>query len=97
MTRRLHPEEIDRQLTQLADWTVTTTAREAITATYELDDFAAALSFVNSVGDLAEQAQHHPDIDIRWNRVILTLSTHTEGGLTQADVELAHQISAEPR
>ena len=56
-------------------------------------DFAAALAFVNQVGDEAEQMNHHPDIDIRWNKVILVLSTHSEGGLTQADIELATRIA----
>ncbi|MCL6094900.1 MAG: 4a-hydroxytetrahydrobiopterin dehydratase [Actinobacteria bacterium] len=56
-------------------------------------DFAAALKFVNRVGELAERAQHHPDIDIRWNKVRLTLSTHSEGGVTSKDIELAHQIN----
>jgi len=48
---------------------------------------------VNKVGDEAEQLNHHPDIDIRWNKVILVLSTHSEGGLTQADIELATRIA----
>jgi 4a-hydroxytetrahydrobiopterin dehydratase len=55
-------------------------------------NFAAALGWVNKVGELAEAANHHPDIDIRWNTVTLRLSTHSEGGLTDKDVELATQI-----
>jgi len=55
-------------------------------------DFAQALAYVNEVGALAEQANHHPDIDIRWNQVTLQLSTHSAGGLTQADLDLAAQI-----
>jgi 4a-hydroxytetrahydrobiopterin dehydratase len=54
--------------------------------------FAGALAYVNAVGELAEAADHHPDIDIRWNTVTLRLSTHSEGGLTDKDLSLASQI-----
>lgn len=64
---------------------------------YELADFAAALAFVNAVGELAERANHHPDILIHgWNKVRLTLSTHSAGGLTEADRALARQIDGLP-
>ena len=92
MTRLLTDDEVDRQLSDLAGWS-RVDGEPAITTTVELDDFVAALAYVNQVGDLAEAASHHPDIDIRWNKVTLTLSTHSEGGLTQLDVELAHQIA----
>lgn len=96
MSRLLNDEEIDRQLSDLADWTRSESDGDAaITATFVGDDFAASLARVNAVGALAEAAQHHPDINIRWNAVTLVLSTHSEGGLTQADIELAHQISDE--
>jgi 4a-hydroxytetrahydrobiopterin dehydratase len=55
-------------------------------------DFAGALKFVNAVGELAEARDHHPDIDIRWNTVTLRLSTHSEGGITERDLELAARI-----
>jgi 4a-hydroxytetrahydrobiopterin dehydratase len=58
--------------------------------------FADALAYVNAVGALAEEMDHHPDIDIRWNRVTLRLSTHSAGGLTEADLELARRIDALP-
>lgn len=57
-------------------------------------DFAGALEYVNAVGGLAEAMGHHPDIDIRWNKVTLRLATHSEGGLTDADFELAGRIDA---
>ena len=63
-----------------------------IARTYEFKDFVAAMKFVNAVAKLAEQAWHHPDIDIRWNKVTLTLATHSEGGLTQKDFDLAKKI-----
>jgi 4a-hydroxytetrahydrobiopterin dehydratase len=57
-------------------------------------NFRVALDFVNKVGELAESAGHHPDIDIRYNRVRLALATHDAGGLTQKDFDLAKQIEA---
>jgi 4a-hydroxytetrahydrobiopterin dehydratase len=57
--------------------------------TYSFPDFEGALAFVNRVGELAEAAGHHPDIDIRYSRVTLALSTHDAGGLTTRDFELA--------
>ena len=55
-------------------------------------DFHAAIKFVNAVAGLAAQAWHHPDIDIRWNKVALTLTTHDAGGLTRKDFALARQF-----
>ena len=55
-------------------------------------NFAGALAYVNAVGELAEEADHHPDIDIRWNTVTLRLSTHSAGGLTDLDLTLAERI-----
>lgn len=57
-------------------------------------DFVEAMGFVQSVALLAEKADHHPDIDIRWNTVTMVLSTHSEGGLTQKDFALAEQINS---
>ena len=63
-----------------------------ITRLYQFKDFREALAFVNRVGELAEAADHHPDIDLRYNKVRLTLSTHSAGGLTDKDFALALQI-----
>ncbi|MEI6193708.1 MAG: 4a-hydroxytetrahydrobiopterin dehydratase [Verrucomicrobiota bacterium] len=63
-----------------------------IVRTFEFKDFPAAIKFVAAVAALAEQAWHHPDIDIRWNKVTLTLSTHDAGGLTEMDFALARQF-----
>lgn len=65
---------------------------DELVTTVELRDFAAALAFVNAVGAAAEAANHHPDIDIRWNKVRLVLSTHSAGGLTVLDLALAAAI-----
>ena len=59
---------------------------------YKFKDFPEALRFVNAAGRLAEKAWHHPDIDIRWNRVKLLLTTHDEGGLTAKDFALAEKL-----
>ena len=65
---------------------------DVLVTTVKLHDFAAALAFVNAVGAAAEAANHHPDIDIRWNKVHLVLTTHSAGGLTVLDIALAAAI-----
>ena len=65
---------------------------DAIARTFQFKDFPAAVKFVDAVAVAAEQAWHHPDIDIRWNKVTLTLTTHDAGGLTQKDFDLARQF-----
>lgn len=65
---------------------------DSIVRTFEFADFVEAMSFVTSVALVSEKASHHPDIDIRWNRVTLALSTHSEGGLTPKDTDLATHI-----
>ena len=64
----------------------------AIARTCEFKDFVAAMRFVNAVAVLAEKAGHHPDIDIRWNKVTLALTTHDQGGLTEKDFALAKKF-----
>jgi 4a-hydroxytetrahydrobiopterin dehydratase len=63
-----------------------------IVKTFVREDFLGAVFFVREVADAAEAAGHHPDIDIRWNKVTLALSTHAQGGLTERDFELAARI-----
>ena len=66
---------------------------ESVVREFRFDNFAAAVAFVNRVAEAAESINHHPDILIHsWNRVRLTLSTHSTGGLTDKDFELAHMI-----
>jgi 4a-hydroxytetrahydrobiopterin dehydratase len=65
---------------------------DTIATTVELKDFRAAMLFTSAVGYLAEQANHHPDVTIQWNKVTLSLSTHSAGGLTSADFALARRI-----
>ncbi len=66
---------------------------DAIVREYGLEDFKQAVAFVNEVADAAEAANHHPDILIHgWNKVRLELSTHSQGGVTQADLDMATRI-----
>jgi 4a-hydroxytetrahydrobiopterin dehydratase len=67
---------------------------KAITRTVVATDFRTAIGIVNEVADAAEEANHHPDIDIRYNTLTFTLSTHSAGGVTSADVDLARSIDA---
>lgn len=83
--------KIRKELDALDGWTLD---GDAIRKTYTLDSFAAAIAFVNRMADLAERADHHPDIDIRYDRVSCSLSTHSQGGLTERDFGLARQIDA---
>jgi 4a-hydroxytetrahydrobiopterin dehydratase len=66
----------------------------AIHRKFEFEGFMDAIDFVNRVARKAERDDHHPDIDIRWNKVTLTLSTHSEGGLTGKDFSMAKECSA---
>ena len=86
---RLDEAAIAQALRQAQGWE---RAGGEIKRTYRFKDFREALAFVNRVGDLAERAGHHPDIDIRYNAVTLTLSTHDAGGLTTKDFDLARAI-----
>ena len=65
---------------------------EAIHREFTFPGFGAAISFVNRVAELANDAGHHPDLEIHYNRVVVSLSTHDEGGVTQRDVDLASRI-----
>lgn len=82
---------IQNALTPLPNWR---RKGQFIWRTYEFEDFLAAMKFVNAVAVLAEQAQHHPDIDVRWNKVTLALTTHDTGGLTEKDFALARECDA---
>ncbi len=87
---RFNAETIESRLRTLPDWRVE--AGELV-RTFQFADFRAALRFVNEVGEMAEQAGHHPDIDIRYNRVRLALTTHDAGGLSEKDFDLAARVS----
>ena len=86
---KLNSDRIKSALRQVPHWKK---RRREITRTFEFKDFNAAHKFVNRAARLAEKAGHHPDIDIRWNKVTLVLTTHSEGGLTNKDFKLAKQL-----
>ena len=83
---KLTISQIKEALPGIPDW-----ARRGavISRTYQFKDFPAAIRFVRALATAAEKAWHHPDIDVRWNKVTLSLTTHDEGGLTEKDFRLA--------
>ncbi len=90
---KLSDDQIQTQLSNLDGWT---REGDTISKTYKLSTFPAAIMFVGVVGHLAEAADHHPDIVIKWRSVTLSLSTHSAGGLTDKDFALAGQIDSLP-
>ena len=85
----LSTAEVERALTQLPDWQL---SDGLLNRTFNFTDFREAMSFVNSVAAVAERAGHHPDIDIRYNKVKLALTSHDAGGITERDFALAGEI-----
>jgi 4a-hydroxytetrahydrobiopterin dehydratase len=91
MPDQLMEKEIVEKLKGLPGWNRT---GQEISRTYTFSGFISAMAFVNHVADLAERMDHHPDILIQYKRVTLTLSTHSVGGLTSLDFDLAKKIDA---
>lgn len=87
----LTEDEIRINLNALPGWALN---GNSISKTFESADFPKAILFVGAVAQISESAWHHPDIDIRWNKVSLTLSTHDQGGLTEKDFALAAAIES---
>lgn len=86
---RLEQHERETFVADHPEWTL---AGEELQRTFEFGDFPAAISFVVRAAFAAEAADHHPDIDIRWNKVTMTLSTHSENALTEKDTALAAEF-----
>ncbi len=87
----LTPEMVRESLGSLPQWKL---EGKEIVRHYEFPDFAGAMVFVNQVAEKAEKAGHHPDIDIRYNKVRLALVSHDKGGLTQRDMKMAREIDS---
>lgn len=87
----LRDEEIERRLSDLPGWQRN---GDALERQLKFEDFQASVDFVNRITPVAEDMNHHPDLCISWNTVDVTLSSHSEGGITENDFELAHQIDA---
>jgi 4a-hydroxytetrahydrobiopterin dehydratase len=82
----MKPKEIQSELKTIPKWS---TRAKTLVRTYQFKTFMDGLQFVTLVAKRAEKSQHHPDIDIRFNRVTLKLTTHDEGGLTEKDFSMA--------
>jgi len=89
MADLLNNQDIKEWLKKLPEWDL---EKKHIERLFEFDDFTLAMDFVNSVAEIAEEDDHHPNIDIRYNKVRIELSTHSEGGLTDLDFEVAEEI-----
>ena len=85
----LSDEEIEAGLGELQGWR---REGDAIAKEFELGDFAGSVDFVNRLAPVAEELNHHPDLGISWSKVKVTITTHSEGGLTENDFELAKKI-----
>ncbi len=82
--------EVSTRVKSVPDWKIDS---GELTRTYTFKNFLSAMDFVNSVAQIAEKGGHHPDIDIRYNKVRLALVTHDAGGLTAKDFEMAAELS----
>ncbi len=89
MADLLKSEDIKDWMKKLPEWDL---EKKHIERTFEFDDFSQSIEFVNGVAEIAEEDEHHPEIDIRDSKVRLRLSTHAEGGLTDLDFETAEKI-----
>jgi len=87
----LEDHEIEERLSSLEGWS---RDGDAIAKTFERGDFVGSVKFVDSLVGPAEEMNHHPDLEISWDKVKVSISTHSEGGLTANDFELAARIDA---
>jgi len=89
MADLLKGDEAKARLKKIPEWEL---EKKHLERTFEFEDSSESIDFVNSVAEVAEDEEHHPDIDIRYNKVRLVLSTHSKGGLTELDFALAERI-----
>lgn len=89
--KKLTQEEIQTELQKIVEWDV---QGQAISKIFTFNNFKEALVFMNKVGEIAEALQHHPDIDIRYDKVTITLSTHDIGGLSFLDFKSAQKYDS---
>jgi 4a-hydroxytetrahydrobiopterin dehydratase len=89
MSDLLEEDELKSALKKCPEWEY---EKKAITRVVEFEEFNDAIDFVNGVAEIVEEAQHHPEINIRHTRVLLKLTTHDAGGVTDSDIELAQRI-----
>ena len=91
MSKLLSAEQVESELKKL-DVAWSAVGDSTLSRVYEFDDFKSALEFVNKVGAKAEKLNHHPEIELSWGKVVVNTTTHSEGGLTKKDFELAASI-----
>ena len=89
MAELIKTDDLKTRLKKIPEWEL---EKKHIERTFEFDEFSDSIDFVNSVAEVSEEEEHHPDIDIRYNKVRLILSTHSKGGLTDLDFSLAERI-----
>jgi 4a-hydroxytetrahydrobiopterin dehydratase len=89
MSELLESADLTAALKKCPEWEY---EKKAITRTIEFEEFNDAIDFVNDLAEIAEEAQHHPDITIRHTKVLLRLTTDDAGGVTQLDIELAQRV-----
>jgi 4a-hydroxytetrahydrobiopterin dehydratase len=87
----LSPDEIKSRLASIPGWSL---EKDELVRQFQFPDFLGSIAFVNGVAQLAEAAGHHPDIDIRYNKVRLALTTHDAGGISSKDFDLAAKVGA---
>jgi 4a-hydroxytetrahydrobiopterin dehydratase len=88
---RLDPDDVARALVALPLWSGNS---DGLRRSVELPSFRDAVAAIVAIADLAEEMDHHPDVDLRWRTLHLTLVSHSEGGVTELDLELARRIDA---
>ena len=89
MAELIKAADLKDRMKKIPEWEL---EKKHIERTFEFDDFVDAIDFVDRVAEVAEEEEHHPDIDIRYNKVRLIVSTHSKGGLTELDINLAERI-----
>ncbi|HEX8373263.1 MAG TPA: 4a-hydroxytetrahydrobiopterin dehydratase [Chthoniobacterales bacterium] len=89
MSDLIDKADLKEYLKRIPEWEL---EGKKIERLFEFDDFTESIDFVNGVAEISEETEHHPDIDVRWNKVKLVLSTQSKGGLTELDFELAEKI-----
>ena len=89
MADLIKADDLKNRLKKIPEWEL---EKKHIERTFEFDDFMESIDFVNAVAEVSEEEEHHPDVDIRYNKVRLILSTHSKGGLTDLDFSLAERI-----
>ena len=92
MPELLSDQDLGKALGRLQDWRLDDGDERALRRDVELESFPQAIQVVNRVAEIAENDNHHPDIDIRWRTLTFRCSTHSEGGITANDVSLAEEI-----